>query len=71
MLLNNVGRSHVRLRARSRGKSHDHKSCDHTVTIAFLLGVSSNKRIIVKSYLELGKKPPNSTGEKGGKPVFL
>ena len=49
---------HARSRTRSYTRSHHHKSCDHGVTIAFFFGVSSNKQVIVKNYLQLGKKPP-------------
>ena len=59
------------LRVRSRVESHDHKSHDHGVTIAFFFDVSFDKQVIVKSYLQLGKKPLNPTREKGEKPVLL
>ena len=51
----NVGRSCVR----SRARSHDYISHDHGITIAFFFGVSSDKQIIVISYLQLGKKSLN------------
>ena len=47
------------LRIRSRTRSHNPGSCNYRVTIVFLFGVSFDKRIIVISYLQLGKKPPN------------
>ena len=34
-------------RVRSRARSHNHRSYDHGVTIAFFFGVSSNKQLIV------------------------
>ena len=34
-LLDDVGRSHVRSRARSRVGSHDHRSCDHGITQSY------------------------------------
>ena len=55
---NDVGGSRVR----SRARSHDLGSCDHDVIIAFFFGVSSDKRVFVKSYLQLDKKPPNLIG---------
>ena len=42
-------------RIRSCAKSNDHRFFDHSVTIAFLFGVSCNKQFIVKSYLQLDK----------------
>ena len=54
-----VGKSRVRSRARSRVRSHDHRSRDHGIIIAFFFGISSDKQIIVISYLQLGQKPPN------------
>ena len=71
MLLDDADGSRVRSRARSRVGSHDHKSCDHDVTIAFLFGVRSDKRVIVKNHSQLGKKPPNPMGERAGKLVLL
>ena len=53
-----LGRSYVR----SLARSHDRRSCDHGVTIAFFFGVSSNKQAIGISYLQLGKKPLNLIG---------
>ena len=64
-------RSHVKSRVRSRVILYNHKSCNHDVIIFFFFGVNSDERIIVKSYLQLGKKSPNPTGKKGGKPVLL
>ena len=52
LLEDNVGGSCVRLRARS----HDLGSCDYGITIAFPFGVSFNKQVIVKNYLQLDKK---------------
>ena len=46
MLLDEVGGSRVRSRARLRVGSHDHRSCDHSVTIAFFFGVSSDEQVI-------------------------
>ena len=67
LLLDNVGGSRVRSRARSRVRSHDHRSRDHGITIAFFFGVSSDKQVILKNPLQLGKKPPNLIGEKARK----
>ena len=67
LLKDDVGRSRVRPRTRS----HDPRSRDHAVTIAFFFGVSSDKQVIVKSYLQLGENPLNPIGEKGGKSVLL
>ena len=64
---NDVGGSHVR----SRARLHNPGSCDPGVTIAFLFGISSDKQVIVKSYLQLGEKLLNPTREKGGKPMFF
>ena len=44
----NVGRSYIKSHARSPVPSHNHKFYDHSVTIAFLFGISLNKQIIVK-----------------------
>ena len=63
---NDIGWSHIR----SCARSHDHESCDHGVIIAFFFGVSSDEQVI-KSYLQLDKKPPNPTGERGRKLVLL
>ena len=67
MLVGHVFRS----RLRSRVGLHDYRSRDHGVIIAFFFGMSSDKRIIVKNYFQLGKKPPNPIGKRGGKPGFL
>ena len=67
LLKDDVGKSRVG----SRARSHDPRSYYYGVTIAFLFGMSSDKQIIVKSYLQLGKKLSNPTGEKGGKPVLF
>ena len=56
--------SHVRSHARSRVRSHNHKSCDYGITIAFLFGRRSDKQVIVQIYLQSGKKPLNSIGEQ-------
>ena len=66
-LLDDMGGSHVRSRARSRVVSHDYRFCDHGVTITFFFGMSSNKQVIIKNHSQLGKKPPNPTGKKGRK----
>ena len=58
LLKDDVGR----LRVKSRARSHNHRSHDHGVIIAFLFGVSSNKQVIVISYLQLGKNPLNLIG---------
>ena len=58
-------------RVRSRARSHDYRSCDHGITIAFVFGVSFNKQVIVKNKLELDKKPPNPIGERRRKPMLL
>ena len=55
-LKDDVGGSRIKLRARSRIRSNDYRSCDHGVIIAFLFGVSCDKQVIVKSYLQLGEK---------------
>ena len=55
LLIRWVGASYNRLHARS----HNHKFCNYSITIAFFFSVSSNKKVIVKSYLQLDKKPPN------------
>ena len=57
-------RSHIKSHARSLtrshtisyARSHDHRFYDHGVTIAFLFGVSFDKQVIVKNYLQLDKK---------------
>ena len=46
LLLDNVDGSYVKSRARSRVGLHDHRSCNHGITIAFLFGVSSDKQVI-------------------------
>ena len=55
--------SYIKSRARSYARSHarlyNHRSYNYGVTIAFLFGISFDKRVIVKSYLQLGKKPFN------------
>ena len=66
-----MGGSSVRSCARSRVELYDHMSRDHGIIIAFFFGISSNKRVIVKSYLQFGKKPSNPTEERGAKPVLL
>ena len=48
LLRNEVGELCVRSLARSHARSHDLKSYDYSVTIAFFFNVSSNKQIIVK-----------------------
>ena len=58
-----LGRSHIR----SHARSHDNKSCDYGVTIAFFFGVNSHKQVIVKSYLQPDQKLFNSIGETRGK----
>ena len=35
----------------SDARSHDYKSCDHGVTIAFFFGMSFNKQVIIKKKL--------------------
>ena len=37
-------------------RSHDHQSRDHGITIAFFFGMSSDKQVIVKNYLQIDKK---------------
>ena len=59
------------LRVGSRIGSYDYRSCDHGITIVFFFGVSSNKQIVIKSYLQLDKKPSNPTRERRKKPVLL
>ena len=71
MLLDDVGQSRVRSRARLNVGSHDHGACGYGVTIDFLFALSSDKQVIVKSYLQLDKKPPNPTRERGEKPVLF
>ena len=47
-------------RVRSHAKSYDHRSYDHSITIAFFFGISFDKQLIVyKAPLQLGKKPAN------------
>ena len=46
---NDVGGSRIR----SRARSHDFRSHDHGVTIAFLFGVISDKQIIVKKLFSI------------------
>ena len=58
-------------RIRSRPRSYNPGSCNHGVTIVFLFGVSFDKQMIVKSYLELAKKLLNLIGETREKPVLL
>ena len=69
------GESYIRLYARSYGRSnarlHDYRSYDYSIIIAFFFGVSSDKRVIVKSYLQLGKKPFNPIKETRRKPVLF
>ena len=68
LLKDDVGESRIR----SRAKSNDLGSHDHGITIAFLFGVSLKKQFNrQKATLQLGKKPPNLTRERGGKPVLL
>ena len=55
------------LRVKSHTRLHNFGSYNYSVTIAFFFGISSNKQVIVKSYLQLGKKPPNSIREEGRK----
>ena len=62
-----LGGSHVK----SGARSYHYRSCDYSITIAFLFSVSSNKQVIVKSYLQLGKKPLNFMGKTRRKQVFL
>ena len=52
------------LHVRSHARSNNHRSCDHSVTIAFFFDVNLNKQLIVKSYLQLGKKPFNPMGKR-------
>ena len=51
-------RSYARSHARSHTTSNDYSFYDHNITIAVFFGISSNKEIIVKSYLQLSKKNP-------------
>ena len=51
---------YIRSRFKSNARLLNYKSCDHKFTIIFFFGVSSDKQVIVKSYLQLGKKPFNS-----------
>ena len=46
MLLDDMGGSRIKSRARSHVGSHDHRSCDHGVTITFFFGVSSDEQVI-------------------------
>ena len=65
-------RSYAKLHARSHARLYDHRSCDCVVTIAFLLGVSFDKRVIViKRYLQLDKKPLNLIGDKRKISAFI
>ena len=57
--------------AESRVRSHDYRSCDHGVTIVFLFGVSFDKQVNVKNFLQLGKKRLNFMGETREKSVLL
>ena len=50
------------LRVRSHARSNDPGSRDHDVTIAFFFSMSSDKQVIVISYLQLGKKSLNLIG---------
>ena len=43
LLKDDVGMLHVR----SHAKSHDHRFCDHSITIAFFFDMSSYKQLIV------------------------
>ena len=52
-------------------RSLDYKSCHYGITIAFLFVVSSDKQVIVKSYLQLDKKSLNSIREIKRKLVLL
>ena len=62
LLKYDFGESRVRSRARLRVRSNNHRFCDHGITIAFFFGVSSDKQVIVISYLQLSKKPLNLIG---------
>ena len=58
--------------AKSCTRLHNNRVCDHGVTIAFFFDISSDKQIIVKSYLQLGKKFLNPMEETRGKTsVFI
>ena len=63
--------SHIKSLAQSRVRSYDHGFFDYGITIAFLFGISSDKQVIVKSYLQLDKKPLNLIGETIRKAVLL
>ena len=71
MLLDDVGGLRVRSHARSRVGLHDCRFRDHSVTIVFFFGVSSNEQVIVKNYLQLGKKSSNHIRERERKPVLF
>ena len=43
-----VDGSRVRSNARLHARLHDYRSYDHSITITFLFGINSNKRVIVK-----------------------
>ena len=54
LLLDDMGGSRIRSRARSRVGSHDHRSCDHGVTICFILTIIDLK-MVYKELLGLAK----------------
>ena len=56
MLVDHVLRSYAKLYTRSHTRLHDHRFCNHGVTIAFFFDMSFNKQVIVKNHLQLGKK---------------
>ena len=59
-----ISRLHIKSHARSHARSYNYRFCDQSVTITFFIGVSSDKQVIIKSYLQLGKKPLNSIEEQ-------
>ena len=67
LLKDDVGNSRIR----SHSRLHNLESCDHDIIIAFFFGVSFNKQVIVKSYLQLVKKPLNPIRETREKLVLL
>ena len=57
MLLDDIGGSRVRLRARSRVRAHDHRSCDHGVTVLISVKKELMSRIVVDNRTDLVDHP--------------